>query len=75
MEVNIEQNQETYLGRNDTHMFYSTGLKPVGERRCVKLVHARTGEISYKVELFNKTYKTLNRLAKYADRLRDVYEV
>ena len=61
------------LGKNSTHTFYTTELSNVGERRCVKLVHNRTGEVSYKVELFQKTFKTLRGLERYAEKLRVTY--
>ena len=61
------------LGKNDTHTFFSTDLANVGDRRCVKLVHNRTGEVSYKVELFLKTFKTLSGLKRYAEKLRATY--
>jgi len=64
-----------YLGKNSTHLYYSTELEPVGVRRCVKMVHKRTGAITYKVEHFLKTYKTLNGLAKYANKLREEFNV
>ena len=64
-----------YLGKNTTHLFYTTGLDPVGARRCVKMVNKRTGAITYKVEHFLKTYKTLNGLVKHADKLREEFDV
>ena len=59
------------LGTNSTHTFYSTDLPNVGERRCVKLVHKRTGDVAYKVEFFQKTFKTIKGLEKYANKLRE----
>ena len=58
------------LGQNSTHVFYTTDLPNVGERRCVKLVHKRTGEVTYKVDLFLKTFKTLSGLKRHAEKLR-----
>jgi|11BtaG_2_1085332.scaffolds.fasta_scaffold59705_2 hypothetical protein len=61
------------LGESDTHTGYSTGLPSVGERRCLKLVHKRTGAVTYKVEHFNKTFKTLRGLKRHANHLRELY--
>lgn len=61
------------IGKNATYTFYETSLPNIGERRCVKLVHNRTGAVSYKVELFQKTFKTLRGLERYAEKLRNTF--
>ena len=61
------------LGKNATHSFFSTSLPNVGDRRCVKLVHHRTKAVCYKVELFQKTFKTMRGLERYAEKLRATY--
>jgi hypothetical protein len=58
------------LGTNSTHTYYATSLPNVGELRCVKRVHNRTGAVSYKVEFYQKTFKTLRGLERYAEKLR-----
>ena len=63
------------LGSNSTHTFYATDLPDVGKRRCFKMIHNRTGLVTYKVEHFLKTFKTLNGLAKHADKLRAEFDV
>mgnify|MGYP003137217131 FL=1 len=63
------------LGSNSTHTFYATNLPNVGDRRCVKMIHNRTGATTYKVEHFLKTFKTLDGLTRYANKLRAEFEV
>ena len=63
------------LGSNSTHTFFATDLPNVGERRCIKMIHKRTGLVTYKVEHFLKTFKTLNGLAKHANKLRAEFDV
>jgi len=64
-----------YLGKNSTHLFYNTALEPVGKCRCLKLVHKKTGAITYKVEHCLKTYKTIQGLVEHADKLRSEFNV
>ena len=64
-----------YLGKNSTHKFYATELSPVGDRRCVKMVHDKTGAVTYKVEHFLRTFKTLGGLNRHAKKLRAEFEV
>jgi hypothetical protein len=63
------------LGSNSTHTIFATDLPNVGERRCIKMIHNRTGLVTYKVEHFLKTFKTLNGLAKHANKLRAEFDV
>ena len=63
------------LGSNSTHTFYATSLPSVGDRRCVKMIHNSTGAVTYKVEHFFKTFKTLDGLTKYTNKLRTEFEV
>ena len=69
----IDTMNDIKLGKNDTHTFFSTDLPNVGDRRCVKMVHNRTDAVCYKVELFQKTFKTLRGLERYAEKLRVTY--
>ena len=62
------------IGENAYHIGYKTDVPNVGDSRCLKLVHKRTGLVTYKVEHFRKTFKTLNGLRRYADKIRDEWE-